>query len=111
MKDFGSYYLCRWRVVDGFAMSVLSFRTGLNNNGQIAFIAQLADGRTGVYRADPERHGTVDRPDRHTATHPAKIADELCFPRESKKRKKRRRINDAEIFDVFPWWLPRWPRS
>ena len=40
-----------------FDLSVLSFRTGLNNNGQIAFIAQLADGRTGVYRADPERQG------------------------------------------------------
>ena len=36
-----------------FDLSVLSFRTGLNNGGQIAFIAQLADGRTGVYRADP----------------------------------------------------------
>jgi hypothetical protein len=37
-----------------FDLSVLSFRTGLNNGGQVAFIAQLADGRTGVYRADPE---------------------------------------------------------
>jgi len=36
-------------VVD---LSVLSFRTGLNNSGQIAFIAGLADGRTGVYRGD-----------------------------------------------------------
>jgi hypothetical protein len=36
-----------------FDLSVLSFRTGLNNSGQIAFIAQLADGRTAVYRADP----------------------------------------------------------
>jgi hypothetical protein len=43
-------------VVD---LSVLSFRAGLNNSGQIAFVAQLADGRTGVYRADPRRrdHG------------------------------------------------------
>lgn len=41
-----------------FDLSVLSFRTGLNNSGQIAFIAELADGRTGVYRADPRRrHG------------------------------------------------------
>src|SRR5262249_14790946 len=36
-------------------LSVLSFRTGLNNSGQIAFIAQLADGRTGVYRGDLKR--------------------------------------------------------
>jgi hypothetical protein len=27
----------------------------LNKGGQIAFIAQLADGRTGVYRADPRK--------------------------------------------------------
>ena len=40
-----------------FDLSVLSFRTGLNNSGQIAFIAELADGRTSVYRADPRRHG------------------------------------------------------
>ena len=48
-----------------FDLSVLSFRTGLNNNGQIAFIAQLADGRTGVYRADPIRRdgGHHDRHD------------------------------------------------
>jgi hypothetical protein len=50
-----------------FDLSVLSFRTGLNNHGQIAFIAQLADGRTGVYRADPERRDGVDRHDRHDA--------------------------------------------
>jgi len=25
----------------------------LNNNGQMAFFARLADGRTGIYRADP----------------------------------------------------------
>ena len=41
-------------VVD---LSVLSFRTGLNNSGQIAFVAQLADGRTGVYRGDLKRRG------------------------------------------------------
>lgn len=28
-------------------------RSGLNNNGQIAFYAELADGRSGLYRADP----------------------------------------------------------
>jgi len=37
-------------VVD---LSTSAFRTSLNNNGQIAFTAQLEDGRTGVYRADP----------------------------------------------------------
>jgi hypothetical protein len=39
-------------VVD---LSTSAFRTSLNNNGQIAFTAQLEDGRTGVYRADPVR--------------------------------------------------------
>src|SRR5262249_29841714 len=37
-------------VVD---LGASAFGAALNNNGQIAFIAQLADGRTGVYRADP----------------------------------------------------------
>lgn len=32
-----------------------SYMESLNNNGQIAFFAQLADGRRGVYRADPNR--------------------------------------------------------
>jgi len=41
-------------VVD---LTVLSFRAGLNNGGHIAFIAQLADGRTGVYRGDVEPRG------------------------------------------------------
>ena len=36
-----------------FDLSLSSFHTGLNNEGQIAFIAHLEDGRTGVYRADP----------------------------------------------------------
>jgi hypothetical protein len=36
-------------------LSTSAFRTSLNNKGQIAFTAQLADGRTGVYRADPVR--------------------------------------------------------
>lgn len=36
-------------------LSTSAFRTSLNNNGQIAFTAQLEDGRTGVYRADPVR--------------------------------------------------------
>jgi len=48
-----------------FDLSVLSFKTGLNNGGQIAFIAQLADGRTGVYRADPRRRDDGGRHDRH----------------------------------------------
>jgi hypothetical protein len=38
-----------------FDLSPSAFRTSLNNDGQIAFTAQLADGRTGVYRADPIR--------------------------------------------------------
>ena len=44
-----------------FDLSVLSFRTGLNNSGQIAFIAELADGRTGVYRADPGDMAAITR--------------------------------------------------
>lgn len=32
-----------------------SYMESLNNNGQVAFFAQLADGRRGVYRADPNR--------------------------------------------------------
>ena len=34
-----------------------SFVSSVNNAGQIAFLAILADGRTGVYRADPIRGG------------------------------------------------------
>jgi hypothetical protein len=37
------------------SLDVLAFDAALNNRGQIAFIATLADGRTGVYRADPAR--------------------------------------------------------
>jgi hypothetical protein len=50
-----------------FDLSVLSFRTGLNNTGQIAFIAQLADGRTGVYRADPRPRDSGERHDQYNA--------------------------------------------
>ena len=44
--------------LDGSTVSgldTLSFWSSLNNAGQIAFLVHLADGRTGVYRADPER--------------------------------------------------------
>jgi hypothetical protein len=37
------------------ALDVLAFDAALNDRGQIAFIATLADGRTGVYRADPTK--------------------------------------------------------
>jgi hypothetical protein len=40
-------------TVSGF--DPLSFASSLNNAGQIAFLVFLADGRTAVYRADPER--------------------------------------------------------
>jgi hypothetical protein len=36
-------------------LDVLAFDAALNDRGQIAFIATLADGRTGVYRADPTK--------------------------------------------------------
>ena len=45
-----------------FDLDISSFSAGLNNRGQIAFIARLADGRTGVYRADPS-------PGHHDASH------------------------------------------
>ena len=32
---------------------VFSFRNGLNDSGQVAFYAQLDDGRSGIFRADP----------------------------------------------------------
>lgn len=50
-------------VLDGSTVKALdsgSFRTGLNDAGQIAFLVFLDDGRTGVYRADPAR-GHHDR--------------------------------------------------
>jgi len=49
-------------ALDGSTVSgldPLSFASSLNNAGQIAFLVFLADGRTGVYRADPVRG---DRP-------------------------------------------------
>ena len=42
-------------------LDVLAFDSALNNRGQIAFIVTLADGRTGVYRADPARGDDQDR--------------------------------------------------
>ena len=45
-------------VIDGSAVSSvgsLAFDSALNNRGQLAFIVGLADGRTGIYRADPTR--------------------------------------------------------
>ena len=53
-------------AIDGSTVSSfgpLAFDSALNNRGQLAFIVVLADGRTGVYRADPIR---CDRdPHRH----------------------------------------------
>jgi hypothetical protein len=46
-------------------LSVLSFRTALNNRGQIAFIAQLTDGRTGIYRADADPRRLDDHRPQH----------------------------------------------
>ena len=48
--------------LDGSTVSGLGiFWSSLNNAGQIAFVAQLADGRTAIYRADPGRvHRTHD---------------------------------------------------
>jgi hypothetical protein len=48
-----------------FDLSISSFRTSLNDQGQIAFIAQLENGRTGVYRADPSRRHDRDGHCRH----------------------------------------------
>ena len=42
--------------LDGSTVSGLeTFWSSLNNDGQIAFVAELADGRTAIYRADPAR--------------------------------------------------------
>lgn len=41
-------------LFDSTVRSLSFFREGLNNSGQIAFYAQLADGTFGVYRAEPE---------------------------------------------------------
>ncbi len=44
--------------------TVIFSREGLNDMGQVAFVASLADGRQGVYRADPEDGGDpVPTPD------------------------------------------------
>lgn len=41
-------------ALDGSTVSLLvDSRPGFNDRGQIAFLAQLADGRVGIYRADP----------------------------------------------------------
>jgi hypothetical protein len=41
-------------ALDGSTVTALGFfRRGLNDNGQLAFHAVLADGRQGIYRADP----------------------------------------------------------
>jgi hypothetical protein len=41
-------------ALDGSTVEFLAFgREGLNNAGQVAFLARLADGRRGIYRADP----------------------------------------------------------
>jgi hypothetical protein len=49
--------------LDGSTVSAfdpLSFSSSLNNSGQIAFLVHLADGRTGVYRADSTRRDHDD---------------------------------------------------
>jgi hypothetical protein len=54
-------------AIDGSTVSSfdrLSFASSLNNGGQIAFLVSLADGRTGVYRADPVQGGHDGQGDR-----------------------------------------------
>jgi len=42
--------------LDGSTLQgAISYMEGLNNSGQVVFFAQLADGRRGIYRADPNR--------------------------------------------------------
>jgi hypothetical protein len=43
------------------AFGPLAFDSALNNRGQLAFIVELADGRAGIYRADPVREEGCDR--------------------------------------------------
>ena len=47
--------ICTGDALDGSTVVDLTFESsrGLNDRGQIVFRAQLADGRSGVYRADP----------------------------------------------------------
>ena len=40
-------------VLDGRTVSQLRFEQGLNNSGQIAFLAYFTDGSSAIYRADP----------------------------------------------------------
>jgi hypothetical protein len=40
-------------ILFGSVVQQLAFFRGINNHGQIAFLARLADGTIGVYRADP----------------------------------------------------------
>ena len=51
-------------AIDGSTLlSAEVWEDGLNNRGQVAFRAQLADGRWGVYRADPVNHPPVAQDD------------------------------------------------
>jgi hypothetical protein len=50
--------------LDGSTVTGLTVFGGyFNNSGQLAFTANLADGRTAVYRADPVRRGGPGRPE------------------------------------------------
>jgi hypothetical protein len=45
-------------ALDGSTVTDLHFfRQGLNDSGQLAFMARLADGTSGIYRADPQPDG------------------------------------------------------
>lgn len=42
-------------ALDGSTVTALAFSTfSLNDNGEVAFFASLADGRSGIFRADPQ---------------------------------------------------------
>ncbi len=50
-------------ALDGSTVSILRFFIhGLNDGGQLAFRAGLADGRSGVYRADPVVQQVIPEP-------------------------------------------------
>ena len=50
------------------------FRQGLNDAGQVAFVARLDDGTSGIYRADPEEQSPRAAPGRAAAErHPTRV--------------------------------------
>lgn len=68
------------------------FREGLNNSGQLAFFASLADGTSGIYRADPLGSGEPPK----DVPEPASVLGLLAFGAlGATKVMKRKQISSA----------------